>query len=72
MNIQFNIIRSLITHPIDYTVPQALFLIEQYILYRKGKVVRLLVDKNTNIELFEKAVTTADNYFRLTYGKLWH
>ena len=70
--VQFNIIRNLIVFEQDYSIAQAVFLIEQYILYRTNKVVKIRTDENTNIKKFEEAITTADSYFKLTYKKLWH
>lgn len=72
MKVQFAIIRVLTMFEQDYTIPQAIFLIEQYILYRTNKIVNIRIDKDTNIKKFEEAITTADLYFKLTYGKLWH
>lgn len=70
--VQFNIIRSLISFEQDYTIGQAVFLIEQYILYRTNKTVKIITNEYTDIKKFEQAVTTAEAYFKLTYKKLWH
>lgn len=72
MKPNYNVVRSLIMFPIDYTVPQAIFLIEQYILHRTGKIVFIVVNAETDITKFERAITIADNHFRETHGKLWH
>lgn len=72
MKVDYNIIRSLVLYEIDYTIPQALYIIEQYILARTSKKVVIVVNQFTNIIKFESAITTAHNYFKMTHGKLWH
>ena len=70
-HIRFDVLKNMVVHPIDLTVPQTIFVIEQYILYRTGKDVTIIVDQYTNIAKFEKAATIATNYFKVTYKKLW-
>jgi hypothetical protein len=71
MKVQYHIIKPLVIYETDYTVPQAVFLIEQYILARTNKKINIIVDNKTNITKFEEAITTAHSYFKLTYKKLW-
>jgi len=68
----YSLIRRLIEHNVDYTIDQAVFLIEEYILSRTGKIVYLMVNEYTNIVRFEYAITIADAYFKGTYGKTWY
>lgn len=69
MNVQFIAIRNLIEYNREYSIKEASFLIEQYILYRTGRTIKCTGGDTSK---FEKAVTTADNYFKATYKKTWH
>jgi hypothetical protein len=71
MRVQYHLIKPLVLYENDYTVPQAVFLIEQYILARTNKKVNIVVNDKTNVKKFEEAITTAHSYFKLTYKKLW-
>lgn len=54
------LLRVLVAKPI-LSVSEAVFLIQEYIFEKKGE--RVVITDISNVDLFEKAVTTASNYY---------